>query len=242
MVAYSAVHAPRVPDPARLRRFADQPDGPRRELAAVLAAADDGLGAIDDALQRAGVAADTLTFFTSDNGAAGPGPGGLRGGKSTLYEGGVRVPLLIRWPGHLPADARYGGVVSTLDVFTTALAAATGRPVAAAPTLDGADLVPYASGARAGPPHDALFWRVGDQHAMRDSRWKLYWRDDEPAALYDLVDDPGEANDLAGQRPEQVEAMRGRYARWEEPLAAPRWEWVPGQIGAPRRDPTRAGP
>ena len=231
MVAYSAVHEPRVPDPARLARFAELPDGRRRELAAVLAAADDGLGAIDGALQRAGVSEDTLTFFLSDTGAAGAGA--LRGGKATLHEGGIRIPLLIRWPGHLPAGARYDEAVSALDVFATALAAARGPAPPTAPATDGVDLVPYASGEERSTPHDALFWRVGDQRAVRDERWKLSWTGDQPAALYDLVEDPGEANDLARERPDQVEAMRRRYARWEAPLAAPRWEWVPGQVQRP---------
>jgi len=228
VVAYSAVHAPLVADPARRARFGDLAPGPRQDMAAVLAAADDGLGAIDAALERAGVAEDTLTFVTSDNGSAGGGAGELRGRKASLYEGGIRVPLLVRWPGHLPAGARYAEIVSGLDLFATARAAAAapGSPE----RLDGVNLTPFATGARPGRPHDALFWRVGEQHAMRQGRWKLYWAGKQPAALYDLTADPGERRDLATLHPAQVAAMRRRYTQWEAPLVAPRWDWVPGQL------------
>jgi arylsulfatase A-like enzyme len=228
VVAYSAVHAPLVADPARRARFDDLPAGPRQNLAAVLAAADDGLGAIDAALERTGVAEDTLTFVTSDNGSDGGGAGGLRGRKASLYEGGIRVPLLVRWPGHLPGDARYAEIVSGLDLFATARAAA-GGPASTEP-LDGVDLAPFATGAESGRPHEALFWRVGEQHAMRQGRWKLHWVGEQPAALYDLIVDPGERRDLAAQHADQVAAMRRHYAQWEAPLASPRWNWVPGQL------------
>lgn len=232
MVAYSAVHEPLIADPARGARFANLPEGRRRDLAAVLAAADDGLGAIDAALQRTGVAGNTLTFFTSDNGSAGPEPGGLRGGKSTLFEAGIRVPLLIRWPGHLPADTRYEGIVSGLDIFATALAAAQWSPTAESPASDGVDLVPFASGAKTGAAHSALFWRVGNQQAMRDPRWKLSWSGEAPPQLYDLSRDPGEARDVASEHAARVASMRKAYSEWEAPLAKPRWDWIPGQLGS----------
>jgi len=228
MLAYSAVHEPLVADPARLARF---PEGPRRDFAAVLAAVDDGIGELVASLQRHAIEDETLIVLTSDNGARGAG-GELRGGKASLYEGGVRVPLIAYWPGELPSGLRYAEPVSTLDLFATASAVAgVVAPDGSAP-LDGVDLLPYVRGELDGAPHERLYWRVGSQHAMREGQWKLHWRDGQASTLYDLATDPGESRDLAAIDPERVRSMHAVYTEWEAPLAEPAWEWLPGQPGA----------
>lgn len=228
MLAYSAVHEPLVADPARVARL---PEGPRRDFAAVLAAVDDGVGELVASLQRHAIEDETLIVLTSDNGASGAGAG-LRGGKASLYEGGVRVPLIARWPGRLPGGIRYAEPVSTLDLFATASAAAgVVAPDGSAP-LDGIDLLPYVRGEIDGAPHETLYWRVGGQHAMRAGHWKLHWRDGRASTLYDLAADPGESRNLAAVHPERVRSMHTAYAQWEAPLEQPAWEWLPGQPGA----------
>jgi arylsulfatase A-like enzyme len=231
ILSFSAVHEPLVTDPARLERMDHLPPGPRRDLAAVLAAADDGVGRLDEALEGHGIADRTLVLVTSDNGAARAG-GLLRGDKASLYEAGIRVPLLARWPERLPAGAGCDDVVSTLDLFaTTAAAAGVGTFEPQIDGIDGVDLTPRASGASQETPHDVLFWRMGEQHAMREHHWKLHWRDPGSPALYDLHADPAESRDLASAHPARAGAMRERYAEWAAQMIPPRWEWLPGQPG-----------
>jgi arylsulfatase A-like enzyme len=230
MLAYSAVHEPLVADPARLARMTHLPEGPRRNLAAVLAAVDDGVGELMASLRRQGIEQQTLILFTSDNGAAGVA-GSLRGGKASLYEGGIRIPLIARWPGRLSGGSRYAELVSSLDLFATATAAAGIHAVEDSGPLDGVDLLPHVLGDIGEAPHDTLYWRIGTKHAMRDQSWKLHWRSGGVPTLYDLSSDPGESLDLAAAEPARVDSMREAYARWEAPLVGPRWEWLPGQLG-----------
>jgi arylsulfatase A-like enzyme len=224
MLAYSAVHEPLVADDARQSRMAHLPDGARRTFAAALAAVDDGVGRLVASLRAHDIDDRTLVLFTSDNGARGKG-GSLQGDKGSLREAGVRVPLLARWPGRMPAHTRYAGVVSTLDLFATAASAAG----IAYETIDGVDLLPHARGDIDSAPHDTLYWRLGDLHAMREGRWKLAWSSNAPPTLHDLIDDPAESTDLAPNHPERVEAMQKAYTTWESELEEPRWQWQPGQ-------------
>jgi arylsulfatase A-like enzyme len=231
-LSYSAVHEPLIVDRRRAAKLDHLPAGPRRDFAAVLSAVDDGVGALAEALRRTGIDDETLMLFTSDNGAATGLNGGLRGGKSSLYEGGLRIPLIARWPGKLPAGERYGSIVSALDLFMTAATAAGAAPLAEDGPIDGIDLLPYARGETDDAPHDQLYWRVGERHAMRDQNWKLQWQNDEPPTLHHLPSDSGEARDVAAEHPDRVQAMRAAYERWEEPMVSPRWEWIPGQPGS----------
>src|SRR5262249_5528479 len=143
---------------------------------AMLAALDVGVGAVLGKLREAGLREDTLVVFLSDNG--GPtaeltsSNAPLRGGKGQLYEGGIRVPFLMQWEGHLPGGVIHDRPVSSLDVLPTALAAAGIRSPDGA-QLDGVDLLPYLGGRNDRPPHERLFWRYGGQAALREGRWKL---------------------------------------------------------------------
>lgn len=220
-LALNAAHVPLQAPPEYLERFAHLEDPRERLFAAVQAASDDAVGVVLDELRALDRERDTLVFFLSDNGSAGPSRS-LRGAKGSLAEGGVRVPFSLRWPERLPAGQTYTHPVVQLDIFSTALAAAGGtseRPV------DGVDLLPYLTGTREGAPHETLFWRYGDQWALRAGDWKLVqWKGLEAPRLIDLARDPREETDRAADEPELARRLRARFEAWNAEQAAPRWQ------------------
>jgi arylsulfatase A-like enzyme len=246
-LSFNAVHTPMQATDDRLKRFASVADPRRRTYAAMLAAMDDAVGKVVAALRDGGVEENTLVVFLSDNGGptlAGTTVNGarndpFRGSKRTTLEGGIHVPFVLRWKGTLPAGAVYEPPVIQLDLLPTALAAA-GVPADPAWKLDGVNLLPFLQGKAAGNPHDALFWRLGPQAAVRRGDWKLVRYDravDRPGAgsdplagpdvtadrLYHLAADPGERNDLAARHPEKAAELRAAWQSWNAELAPPLW-------------------
>jgi arylsulfatase A-like enzyme len=200
---------------------------------------DDAVGSVLARLRDSGIEEKTLVFFLSDNG--GPTPqttsrnDPLRGTKGTTLEGGIRVPFLIQWKGHLPAGKVDNRPVISLDVHPTALAAAG----VAAPTekqLDGVNLLPFLKGTRTGAPHELLFWRYGPQMAVRKGDWKITGvvshsgsqrrrrsnRTDD-MQLYNLARDIGEKTDLAAEHPDEFKELKAAWEKWNAELIAPRW-------------------
>jgi arylsulfatase A-like enzyme len=251
LLAFNAVHTPLQADEGRLAKFAHIADRKRRTYAAMMSAMDDAVGVVMGKLTDVGAERNTLVFFCSDNG--GPTMSGtttngsrnapLRGSKRTTLEGGVRVPFLISWPGRLEPGV-YDKPVIQLDAAATALAAAG----VAAAGLDGVDLVPLLSGAKAGVPHEALYWRFGRQMAIRKGDLKLVRYDRTadveggdpadpvtPARLYDLSRDIGESRDLAAEMPDIVRDLEAAWAAWDAANVAPLWG---GDHFASSRDPS----
>ncbi|HEY1377728.1 MAG TPA: sulfatase-like hydrolase/transferase [Gemmataceae bacterium] len=223
-LAFNATHYPLQATEKYLSRFPTLTGG-RRTLAAMTSALDDAVGVVTAKLRAEGLERDTLVFFLSDNGgprmlAARNDP--LRGQKSTAYEGGIRVPFVVAWPGHLPAGGTYSRPVISLDILPTALAAAGVTPPAA-PPLDGVNLLPHLTGRAGAPPHEALYWRYGNERAVRRGDWKLTMPAREPAGLYDLSADVAEAHDLSAARPAVVAELTRLYERWAAELQPPRW-------------------
>ncbi|MCB9673803.1 MAG: sulfatase-like hydrolase/transferase [Alphaproteobacteria bacterium] len=224
-LAYGAVHMPLE----ALQSDLDEQDpdlvGNRRRLAAMTASLDRSIGLVLDALDEHDLADDTIVFFVNDNGAGGKNEGDnapYRGGKSSLYEGGVRVPFTVRWPGVATADTVYDAPVSTIDIAPTALAAA-GLPLGKVP-LDGVDLAPWLGGKAEGVPHEALFWRQGTNWAVRQGDLKLVETKGKPPELYDLATDPAEATDLAAARPDDLAALRALWDVWDRDNVEPAFE------------------
>lgn len=193
-------------------------EDPERAYERVMLELDRSVGRVLDALEEAGVADDTLFVFTSDNGPwlqmkhHGGSAGILRGGKFQTWEGGMRVPCIMRWPGHIePATVtrQVGATVDLLPTFASIAGAETPRER----ELDGQDLSPVlAGGVRERAPFH--FYRQTTLEAVRDGRWKLHLsRNGEAISeLYDLERDPGEKVDLAAEHPEVVERMRAAAA------------------------------
>jgi arylsulfatase A-like enzyme len=225
-LAFNAVHVPLQSTDAYLDRFRAIEPRPRRTYAAMLAAMDDAVGLVAGKLEAEGLDRDTLVVFLSDNGghpaanAARNDP--LRDQKSTVFEGGIRVPFVVKWTGHIPAGRVYSEPVTSLDILPTALAAAGIAPPPRL-SLDGVDLLPYLTSRTDRPPHETLYWRYGHHRAIRHGRWKLTMPAGAPAGLYDLSTDVAESKDLSAAHPEIVEDLAWRYAAWDSGLKPPRW-------------------
>jgi arylsulfatase A-like enzyme len=188
----------------------------RANYLALVTHLDDAIGAILDRLRRHGLENDTLVVFTSDNGGSGPGHNApLRGGKGTLWEGGIRVPMIARWPGRIPSGTVSNEFASTLEFFPTFLAAA-GAPPPPGVKLDGFNLLPVLEG-KAKSERTEFFWQRQNDKAARMGRWK--WSDAaKSSGLYDLAADLGEKNDLAKERPEVLAQIRSRWAAWRKEM------------------------
>ncbi|GAA1906457.1 hypothetical protein GCM10009737_04050 [Nocardioides lentus] len=211
-VSNYAVHTALVAKPDLLARFEAKPGagspGRRPLLAAMLASVDEQVGRIRRAVERHGLARDTLLLVTSDNGGQNrPANAPLRGGKGELLEGGIRVPLVAWGPGLVRAGAESDHVTSTVDVLPTA-AELAGLPAPGG--VDGTSLVPTLTGRGRQRTREATYWayphliggtlphaavRVGDDKL-------LMWLGDRRVELYDVAIDPGESRDLAAERPQ----------------------------------------
>jgi arylsulfatase B len=227
-LAYNAVHSPLQGADAYVKKFASIEDVHRRIFAAMLSNLDDGVGAILTKLRAVGLENDTLVFFLSDNG--GPtreltsSNKPLRGEKGSLYEGGIRVPFMLRWPGRLSAGAGYDKPVSSTDIFATSLAAA-GAKLQKELEVDGVDLMPYLSGEAHGSPHESLYWRQGRNTAVRVDDWKLVrhgsGKDEGQWELYDLAQDIGETKNLAEAERQRRDSLIGVWQKLNAQMIEP---------------------
>jgi arylsulfatase A-like enzyme len=228
-VAYNAVHWPFEPPerssaeserqaPGRLRQMPDDSlPATRQDYVRMLERADRGVGEILTALERRGVTNNTLVIFTNDNGGEWLSRNApLFHRKGTLWEGGIRVPLILRWPGQLPRGATSREVAVTMDL-TASILAATGTPLPAGYRPDGIDILSRLR-ANAPPLERALFWRYvasnRQQRAVRLGQWKLLV-DANQLLLFDLGNDNGERTDLSGRHPDVVAKLQRLLAAWE---------------------------
>jgi arylsulfatase A-like enzyme len=252
-LAFNAVHTPMDATDARLAKFASVADPMRRTYCAMTLALDEAIGKLIEKLRSCDLENDTLIFFCSDNGgptvpraalnASRNTP--LRGSKVSTLEGGIRVPFVVSWKGKLPAGKVYEQPVIQLDFLRTALAAAGVEPKAEW-QLDGVNLIPFLTGDVASAPHDALYWRLGPQMAVRQGDWKLVKYSFEfaaekpsppsalvsPRRLYNLKEDIGERNDLASAQTDKVNELQALWDEWNQTLVEPLW---PQQTSAPRQ-------
>ncbi len=224
-LAFNAPHRPHEASEPYLARFPDL-EGTTRVYAAMVSALDDAIGRVRAAVVEAGIAERTLIVFLSDNGAvAGEGEGSngpLRLGKFYLFEGGVRVPLIVLDPRSGRRGLVVDQPVSTLDLYPTICAAAGAAQVSSS-ELDGVDLGPLFRQDAASVPARSLGWRSGTAAALRSGDLKLI-RCGASVWLFDLARDPGETQDLSADRPEAVEALRAELEAWERGLVPPLWE------------------
>jgi arylsulfatase A-like enzyme len=216
-LAFNAVHTPLEAQEERLAKFEKIADPKRRKYAAMMSAMDDAIGEVLAKLDADGLSDKTLIFFISDNGGPtmattatnGSINAPLRGSKRTTLEGGVRVPFLVKWPGKLPAGKVYEQPVIQLDATRTALEAA-GVETVGDEKLEGVNLLHYLAGENNDAPHKALFWRFGQQMAVRQGDWKLVKYDPvvdggqkgaTDARLYNLAEDIGEEDNVIAEEP-----------------------------------------
>jgi len=232
-------HEPHLPiesDPEHMAPYASIPDENTRQHHGNVTQLDHAFGMVLKALDEQGVAGKTMVVFTSDNGPEGDGTkgrtrgstGGLRGRKRAVYEGGIRVPFIVRWPGKIKPGTSEEPVVGS-DLFPTVLAAA-GLEVPRDRAIDGASLMPAFEG-RPVERKIPMYWRCviapgPMKAAMRQGDWKLVAAPDlSKLELYDLKSDPKEASDLAQKEPERLKAMAETIARLQKEFEAEAPVW-----------------
>ena len=248
-LAYNAPHTPlqaNEADFASLRAIKDQR---ARVYAAMIRALDRGVGEVMAALKAQGLDDDTLVIFTNDNGGAWYA--GLptinrpfRGWKGTFFEGGIRVPMFVRWPGTIKAGQKISMPTMHVDVLPT-LAAAAHAPLPRDRAIDGMNLIPLMTGKAPPPARRIFFWRSGTYEAVRDGDWKLQLSQNPRRIwLFDLSSDPTERIDLASRRPDIVQHLRVEMAVHDRQFAKPLWPALleePIRIDEPADAPWKKG-
>ncbi|GAB6165072.1 N-acetylgalactosamine-6-sulfatase [Thermostilla marina] len=230
-LAYNACHSPMQATPEWFEKYADIEDPHRRVFAAMMGALDRGIGDVLRTLAESGLDERTLVVLLSDNG----GPvkeltsrnDPLRGGKGQLWEGGIRIPFVIRWKGVLPAGTVYRHPVISTDILPTASAAA-GISAHDGIAFDGVDLLPYLQGRTEGRPHETLYWRYGENIALRHGDWKLVRQRERGNGsprfqLFDLAADLGETTDLSEARAEVAERLKAILDELDAQMVPPRY-------------------
>jgi arylsulfatase A-like enzyme len=224
-LTFNAVHTPMEANDKYTAPFTGIANPKRQKYAAMMAAMDANIGKVLQKLKDEKLEEDTLVFFISDNGgppANASNNGDLRGYKAQTWEGGIRVPYFISWKGKIPAGKTYDQPAIQLDITATALAAAGIETDA---KLDGVNLLPYLTGDKKDAPHDKLYWRFGQQRAIRAGDWKLVQGVgvSEPI-LINLATDLGEKKDLSAEQPAKRKELEESWQAWNKDLESPRWK------------------
>jgi arylsulfatase A-like enzyme len=174
-------------------------------------------------LDETGLTKNTIVLFTSDNGGEKFSDMGIyKGRKMDLWEGGIREPAFIRWPGKIKESSLSNQVVTTMDWTATILSLAGTRPMQEFP-LDGIDIIPIVTGKEKEKERE-LYWRTfqrKQQKAMRDGKWKYLQDEKGEEYLFDLAKDPSEKNDLKEKEGKIFENLKKKYALWETTVLKP---------------------
>ena len=221
---FNAVHAPLDIPPKLADAFPEIKDPKRRAYARMQKSMDDAVGQVLAKVRELDLEHDTLIFFVGDNGGPTPGTtssnGPFKGYKTQVFEGGIRVPFVAQWRGHIAEGKVESRPVISLDILPTALAAAAGKPAA---NVDGVNLLPYLRGNRTGRPHASLCWKFAGQSAIRMGDWKLAKHEKHGVRLYNLAEDPGEKKNLAAANPERAKQFDKVWEEWDAGNVKPLW-------------------
>jgi arylsulfatase A-like enzyme len=234
-LAYHVPHAPYRSVDKWMNLNKHIKDKNKRILAGMISELDSSVGRIINTLKAHKLEEDTIIFFISDNGAQlavkYPHTVGsndpLKGKKGTLYEGGIRVPWIVQWKGHIKSGQVSDEAVSTLDLLPTALSAA-GNEDLIVKDMDGVNLLPFFTGKSKAIPKRPLFFRWMGWLSMREGDWMIVrpvekGKEISKYELYKLSNDFKETKDLAEQNPEIVDRMRDQLLKWNNKLTAPGW-------------------
>lgn len=221
-LCFNAVHTPMEAKQEHLEKYKNHT---RQKLAAMTWSLDENIGKLQSKLYELGIEENTLIYFLSDNGGAAnnSSSGGLlKGWKGNKFEGGHRVPFVVSWPTHILAGQTFNGLSSSLDIFTTSLAAANIKKKHDL-ILDGVNLLPYLKGEKTGDPHDKLFWRKLDEAAARIGDYKMVRLRNFGATLYNLETDLGEMNNLKEVNENEFNKLGESLKNWESQMMQPLW-------------------
>ena len=221
-LAYNAVHTPMEAKEEHLEKFKDHP---RQTLAAMTWSLDENIGKLRHKLDELNILDNTLIYFISDNGGAhnnSSNMGPLKGWKGNKFEGGHRVPFVISWTGKIPKNQKFDGLTSSLDIFSTSLAAAKIDNTTNI-SLDGVSLLPYLINKKQGNPHDKLFWRKLEEAGVRVDNHKLIRLKYFGYTMYDLDQDLGETQNLSKSNTLKLNKLIEELEQWETEMSEPLW-------------------
>ncbi|WMI65966.1 sulfatase-like hydrolase/transferase [Aestuariibaculum sp. YM273] len=218
-LAYNAPHTPLQATEKYLNRFDTIQNKKRRTYAAMVSAVDDGVGRVLEQLEALKLTEKTIVVFLSDNG--GPEPhngsdnGELRGMKSDLFEGGIRVPFAMQWPGTIPSGMVYNKPVISLDIFGTIINQ-TKKTIKTKNKIDGVDLMPFLLGENKEAPHDYLFWRKYDEqiYAARNASGGKFVVKDQDTMLFNLDNDISETENLIRNSKNKLDSLEQVFNMW----------------------------
>ena len=240
-VPYNAPHDPHLVDDRWIDKYLKR-GLPLRQarIYGMVDVIDQNLGRLLKAIDDEGLRENTVVVFMTDNGGVSTyHKCGLRGNKGSVYEGGVRVPLFVRWPGKFPAGATVNAMAQYVDLFPT-LCEIIGAPLPAGREIDGKTLLPLLKAGGGESPHEYLFhqWtrvrpEADKNWAVRDRRYKLV-----NGELFDLQADPGESKNIAADHPDVVKRLRGEFERWFADVTGGRdYARVPIEVGRADENP-----
>lgn len=221
-LAYNAVHTPMEAKPEDLEKYKDHP---RKCLAAMTWSLDENIGNLRSKLKELNLLDNTLIYFISDNGGAhnnNSKTGLLKGWKGNKFEGGHRVPFIVSWPAKIKGNQKFDGLSSSLDIFTTSLAAAQINKEDDF-VLDGVNLLPYLLNEKSGNPHKQLYWRKLEESGVRIGDHKLIRLKSFGSVMYNLSSDIGEMNNLAIKDTFTYNNLSKKLSVWESNMIAPLW-------------------
>jgi arylsulfatase A-like enzyme len=233
-LSYNCPHAPQQAPQEDINRYAHIENKKRRVYAAMIDVMDRGIGEVVDALKKNGIYENTLIFFMSDNGGPQPREGStsgwngssntpFRGGKGSMYDGGVHVPFIACWPDKIPAGTVFTYPVNSLDIARTAVAI-SGADASYGPAMEGVNLIPYVTGKKKTAPHEAIFWRSGRNWSVVSADGTKHALDRESSVpqLFHLHSDVSESNDLMDTQPERAALLRDLWEEWNKDNVANR--------------------
>jgi uncharacterized sulfatase len=234
-LAHWGVHTPLQASKADYDSLPNITDHRQRVYAAMVKSVDRSVGRVLQTLREEGLDDNTIVIFTSDNGA--PGYIGLpdvnkpyRGWKLTQFEGGVRVPYVAKWPGHIVPGTKYQPPVSNIDILPTVLAAAGGT-LPKDRVIDGVNLLPFLGKETIQQAPRPLFWRDGPMRTVQDAGWKLIVSEiPKKDWLFNLQQDPTEKNNLAAKQPQKLAQLKALLQAHHAGMPPPMW---PSFIQAP---------
>lgn len=225
-IPFNAVHGPFQAPKELADKYSDAETKDRQMVMAMLESMDTNIGRVLETLRNNDLTKNTMVIFLSDNGGHHASPSKpLRGKKGTYWEGGLRVPFCMQWPGKIKQGTTFSHPVISLDIMPTLIHAAGGN-VESSWELDGVDLMPYLSGKDKNRPHRTLTWIWGARRAIREGDLKAVTMDNgQQWELFDLARDMEETTDLAGKYPEKLEALINKHDAWCEDLIPQQWGW-----------------
>lgn len=228
-LAYNAVHTPMEAKEEDLEKYKEHP---RQCLAAMTWSLDENIGNLQSKLKELHLLDNTLIYFISDNGGAhnnSSKTGPLKGWKGNEFEGGHRVPFVISWPNKIKPNQTFNGLTSSLDIFTTSIAAAN-ISIDDDEVLDGVNLIPYLTQKQKGNPHAQLYWRKLEESAARIGDYKMVHLDNYGSTLYNLKNDLGETKNLSEIDTIHFNQLTKKMNAWNAKMINPLWleepEWM----------------